>query len=61
MKRVKELNEEISNLKKELEKKKAGIANYMGEHGKLVAGNQPLITFNSDKNGTRVFKVKRAK
>jgi len=58
---VRLLNGEISDLKEKLEKEKVCIASYMGECGKLVAGNQKIATFNTDKNGRRVFKVSSAK
>lgn len=54
---VRLLNGEISKLKEKLEKEKVCIAGNMGGCGKLVAGNQKLATFNTNKNGTRIFKV----
>ena len=55
---VRVLNGQISKLKKELEKEKVGIASYMGEYSKLVAGNENIATFKKDIKGRRLFKVK---
>jgi putative phage-type endonuclease len=48
---------EISNKEKELKDDKLKIASCMGGCDTLVAGNERLVTFNENKNGTRVFKI----
>ena len=57
VKKIRRLRDRISKLEKILDKRKTGIAEEMGEHSRLVAGNESLVTFNSNRKGTRVFRV----